>query len=101
MGNAGESIKRLERVSSKATVLYQRTPQGIRFTHDGATNVDLRAVMLAIWAALRVEDRADAITELQHYQQGGEGVFLPDLAGQVCEEVHGLGSALCPRRGRR
>lgn len=71
-----------------AMLLYHRQGDRLRFKLASMTNVELREVMVGIWARLSAADRADHIRELQSYQTDRDG-WLSDVASSIARGVAG------------
>jgi len=60
----------------------------VRLRVKGMTNHELRTLILGLWVVLDAHDRADMISELQHYAIDPSG--LPALARAIRDAIDGL-----------
>jgi len=80
-------------------VTYQRFGSDVRLQIVNTQTVDIRALIVALWASLPQKQRTDCMKELAHYDDGirqRKPVRLPTIAVRACEEQFGTGDALCP-----
>lgn len=78
----------MSKIPNDAMLLYHRQGERLRFKIESMTTLELRELMIGIWARLPHEHRADHIRELQSYNTDKDS-WLSDVAGSIARGVAG------------